>query len=40
MSAEGELRGLDAPDAWVRYMKKYSDTWREGVHDLFAQSSL
>ncbi|KAH9991099.1 Dor1-like family-domain-containing protein [Russula vinacea] len=25
-SAEGEKRGLDAPDAWVRYMKKYIDT--------------
>jgi hypothetical protein len=36
-SAEGEKRGLDAPDAWVRYMKKYIDTWREGVHDLLTQ---
>ena len=23
ISAEGEKRGLDAPDAWVRYLKKY-----------------
>ncbi|KAF8492958.1 Dor1-domain-containing protein [Russula emetica] len=37
ISAEGEKRGLDAPDAWVRYMKKYIDTWREGVHDLLTQ---
>ena len=36
-SAEAEKRGLDAPDAWVRYMKKYIDTWREGVHDLLTQ---
>lgn len=36
-SAEGEKRGLDAPDAWARYMKKYIDTWREGVHDLLTQ---
>ena len=36
-SAEGEKRGLDAPDAWARYMKKYIDTWREGVHDLVTQ---
>jgi Dor1-like family/Galactose oxidase, central domain len=36
-SAEGEKRGSDAPDAWVRYMKKYIDTWREGVHDLLTQ---
>ncbi|KAI9509139.1 Dor1-domain-containing protein [Russula earlei] len=36
-SAEGEKRGLDAPDGWVRYMKKYIDTWREGVHDLLTQ---
>jgi conserved oligomeric Golgi complex subunit 8 len=36
-SAEGEKRGLDAPDAWVRYMKRYIDTWREGVHDLLTQ---
>ena len=36
-SAEGEKCGLDAPDAWVRYMKKYIDTWREGVHDLLTQ---
>ena len=28
-SGEAEKRGLDAPDAWVRYMKKYIDTWRE-----------
>jgi len=36
-SAEAEKRGLDAPDVWVRYMKKYIDTWREGVHDLLTQ---
>ena len=36
-SSEAEKRGLDAPDAWVRYMKKYIDTWREGVHDLLTQ---
>jgi conserved oligomeric Golgi complex subunit 8 len=36
-SAEGEKRGLDAPDAWARYMKKYIDTWREGVHDFVTQ---
>jgi len=36
-SAEAEKRGLDAPDAWGRYMKKYIDTWREGVHDLLTQ---
>ncbi|KAH9973379.1 Dor1-like family-domain-containing protein [Russula compacta] len=36
-SAESEKRGLDAPDAWARYMKKYIDTWREGVHDLLTQ---
>ncbi|KAH9017017.1 Dor1-like family-domain-containing protein [Lactarius hengduanensis] len=36
-NAEGERRGLDAPDAWARYMKKYIDTWREGVHDLVTQ---
>ncbi|KAI0262642.1 Dor1-like family-domain-containing protein [Russula aff. rugulosa BPL654] len=36
-SAEGEKRGLDAPDAWARYMKKYIDIWREGVHDLLTQ---
>jgi len=36
-SAEGEKRRLDAPDAWLRYMKKYIDTWREGVHDLLTQ---
>ena len=36
-SVEVEKRGLDAPDAWVRYMKKYIDTWREGVHDLLTQ---
>jgi hypothetical protein len=36
-SAEAEKRGSDAPDAWVRYMKKYIDTWREGVHDLLTQ---
>ncbi|KAI9459187.1 Dor1-domain-containing protein [Lactarius psammicola] len=36
-NAEGERRELDAPDAWARYMKKYVDTWREGVHDLVTQ---
>lgn len=36
-SAESEKRGLDAPDAWARFMKKYIDTWREGVHDLLTQ---
>ena len=36
-SAESEKRGLDAPDAWPRYTKKYTDTWREGVHDLITQ---
>ena len=35
--AEVEKRGLDTPDVWVRYMKKYIDTWREGVHDLLTQ---
>jgi hypothetical protein len=39
-SAEVEKRGLDAPDAWVRYMKKYIDTWREGVHDLLTQYAV
>ncbi|KAH9971002.1 Dor1-like family-domain-containing protein [Lactifluus volemus] len=36
-SSESEKRGQDAPDAWARYMKKYIDTWREGVHDLVTQ---
>ncbi|KAI0290617.1 Dor1-like family-domain-containing protein [Russula brevipes] len=36
-STESEKRGLDVPDAWARYMKKYIDTWREGVHDLVTQ---
>jgi conserved oligomeric Golgi complex subunit 8 len=36
-STEGEKRGLDTPDAWAQYMKKYIDTWREGVHDLLTQ---
>jgi conserved oligomeric Golgi complex subunit 8 len=36
-SAEGEKRGLDAPDAGSWYMKNYIDTWREGVHDLLPQ---
>ena len=34
---EGEKCDLAASDAWVRYMKKYADTWREGVHDLLTQ---
>jgi conserved oligomeric Golgi complex subunit 8 len=33
-SASVEKRELDVPDVWTRYMKKYIDTWREGVHDL------
>ena len=28
---------LAAPNGWVRYMEKYIDTWREGVHDLLMQ---
>ncbi|KAI0262301.1 Dor1-like family-domain-containing protein, partial [Gloeopeniophorella convolvens] len=36
-AAESEKRGQDAPDAWARYMKKYIDAWREGVHDLVTQ---
>jgi conserved oligomeric Golgi complex subunit 8 len=36
-SVEGEKRGLDAPDAWAQYMKKYIDTGREGMHDFVTQ---
>jgi len=32
-SAEDKKQGLDALDAWVRDIKKYIDTWCEGVHD-------
>ena len=28
---QGEKRGLNAPDAWVRYVKEYIDTLRGGV---------
>ncbi|KAH9955952.1 hypothetical protein BJV74DRAFT_800170 [Russula compacta] len=33
-STESEKCGLDVPDAWVQYMKKYICAWREGMHDL------
>ena len=36
-STEGDERGLDAPDAWVQYIKKYIDTRREGGHDLLTK---
>ncbi|KAF8468056.1 hypothetical protein DFH94DRAFT_285192 [Russula ochroleuca] len=33
-SAKGKKRRLVAPNAWVRYMKKYIDMWPKGVDDL------
>ncbi|KAI0317249.1 Dor1-domain-containing protein [Amylostereum chailletii] len=35
-----EKKGVEADrerEAWVRYMKKYIDVWREGVHDVVTQ---
>ncbi|VDC04260.1 unnamed protein product [Peniophora sp. CBMAI 1063] len=35
-----EKKGVDKDrekEAWVRYMKRYVDAWREGVHDIVTQ---
>ncbi|EIM83196.1 uncharacterized protein STEHIDRAFT_148807 [Stereum hirsutum FP-91666 SS1] len=34
---EGE--GEDGKEGWVRYLKKYVDAWREGLHDIITQLS-
>ncbi|KAI0049933.1 Dor1-domain-containing protein [Auriscalpium vulgare] len=39
-AVELEKKGIEGPrakDAWVRYVKKYIDVWREGVHDVVTQ---
>ncbi|TFY74612.1 hypothetical protein EWM64_g9399 [Hericium alpestre] len=39
-SVELEKKGVDREhdkDAWLRYLKKYIDAWREGVHDVVTQ---
>ncbi|EIM83195.1 Dor1-domain-containing protein [Stereum hirsutum FP-91666 SS1] len=33
------LEGEEGKEKWVRYMKKYVDVWREGLHDLITQFS-
>lgn len=33
------LEGEEGKEAWVRYLKKYVDVWREGLHDIVTQFS-
>lgn len=33
------LEGEEGKEAWVRYLKRYVDVWREGLHDIITQFS-
>lgn len=37
LDMEGE--GEDGKEGWARYLKKYVDMWREGLHDIITQLS-